>query len=312
MRKKLARHIGIFRKGLTAANVNKLLGVIDYKNAANVRHHMGKAFQWLKTQVGGRRYAYFLPNAIENLNNANNYIVDDFKSYHWVAHKVFETIGRWPTAVVTNYGNAFQRLIEHGVKDFVMADDAAYSGSQIVNHIQRFTKIISSLKQAGIKLHVALGYASPRAMDIISQVANEAQKNRVHVNFYASGKLPSLHQAIAHLSKNNQNKLLEFFKHGERTIYYPPTISILAHKLPDYASIPKEIMNAFGGVNKHIIPPYRQVKTRKANYSVQSIVVNGNMRTYTYGNGRKATFQNVGGILVPVNDVEQKGKKRKR
>lgn len=236
--------------GLTGNNVEALARGVNYKDGRNVRRAIGDATTWLKRRVGDKPYA--LISSDDGSYDAHR--PTRFKSDEWLAPQAVKAIGRWPAVVVPDgWGGVNARLRRTGVNTFVYIDDATYSGTQIVDVIKTFRKHAPPAS----KLFVAVGFASKRARDLISQAADTS----AGVAFYVSSDMSNVEGFLATLPNNQAKKrMMDFLKVGREyneQFVRRLSFAVMAHKVPDNISFPVVVgARGLGRVMRK--PPYKR------------------------------------------------------
>lgn len=260
------------KERLTQNDADFLAEAIDYKSAANVDDAIGQAANWVKRKVGDREYALVVIGGGS----------EDIGSGEWLAHRAIESIGHWPAAVVSSEED-FDQAYQSGIRTFVGLEDATYSGSDATKTIQFYQSFIDQLTppraRRYVHFYLACGFASARARQLIDKSLASLKKG-TNAEFYACRSLKpflEFRDAVLALPSRQQRRVVRFLNHvtypnqkGASYTSYEPIIdpkpsmrfysmpgsmSMLAHKVPNYASFPSKLGSI---LEPRLVPPYKK------------------------------------------------------
>ena len=300
----IRRHVG--NTGLETNDVDLLSDAINYKSVQNINDAFAKAGAWLKKSVGSLPYAVAKGDA--------HISPPKLGSEEWMMHKAIEAIGRWPTTFLTlSYPPELIRAYNAGVRSLVVFDDAAYSGMNAAGWIRSFAESLQKVPimiRRSMYLYVAFGYISPQADHFLKKVLDDLPKF-VHVQVFAPKMFKSTGESLRNIHdapKQQQNRIVkflsEFINSYGVTSQYPidhyPTMSMLAHKVPNMVSFPQKLGRMF---SPHLVPPYKHVQPDLAAAPLH-VYSKGGLRYHVrrHGNNRyhHTAYKNVRGHLEAV------------
>lgn len=281
------------RSGLSANNAKSISNAIDYKNAANVRDKLARAIRWLRGMVGDKDYAIMAkPPGVSR--GPNNSFFMKVKSDIWLMHKVIDGIKRWPAAFTTNTPDSMMQAYKAGARAFVLMDDASYSGTYLNDSILPFIMFLKSHKwtseHPAPHMYVAAAYASPLAINKIADLASIAPK---HVHVYFPGSMKITADYIKGLPNNVRQRVSKFILAGPHDAH--TTLAMMAHKVPNFLSFPKELGYA---LNKSLKPPYKQLLVNIP--LLKESTRNGKKVLHKYANEQTRVFRNNRGRLREI------------
>ena len=286
------------KKGVHPANARALADALNYKSANQVRHALQKAMHWLRQSIGNRKYGYFIFEPLKMKADGPKYA-----SQTWLAPTTIETIGRWPAITFDESmtPGIVARAVKAGVLNYVMLDDATYSGEQLVRGISTFEELaekVHKLTGKKIRLFVAVGFANPAVHTDLKQYFNYSYA--FELNFYSAGTVKPL--------GNLSNKWIPWSPKTMTAYVYGnspymsignnntrKSLTVLAHKVPNFVSIPDAISHV---LSKRIKTPYKSIRALPNITAVPNTVsVHETHRKYTFPNGRTQKLRNAGGKL---------------
>ena len=275
----------IVRAGLPLNQVNQdlLAKGINYRPAAEVEKALADSFAWLGSSLGGRPYALIMEPHDETRRAP-------FRGTHWLAHKVVRGIGYAPTMFISKDMVDPLRIrpaYNKGVRDFVFFDDGTYSGEYVMQIIRTFNDVTLYLKD--VRLHLATGFASPKARALVGQAQTTARRLG-SMKFYSPQTMKNVRSFLESVPANRRDKLRRLLTADELDFHdarravrearrqktpspefkLPPAsanlaaqmrlldkpMTVLAHKVPNAVSVPGFITAL---LDQHHTAPYKKV-----------------------------------------------------
>ncbi len=244
--------------------------------------------------IDRRKFAGALDMMAANLRELQNYVCivsEPGKSNFWVTARVLlkvKALGGNPPAriisVPTKELGAFDYGISipinlSGVTDIVFIDDAAYSGSQLANLISKVKANVTP--NCNVNVHIGLVAASKAALEKIS--ANNSKTFKVNGLYYSlqiqefenSQKLDSKLKKLGIKVRDRTNP--------DETHWDGNFLTALYYKLPDYASVRRDMLLKCSGISSLQEPCYAtfsnsftlEVATRRSQYNFRSTSMPG-------------------------------------
>lgn len=232
-------------------NVNLLAGGINYKSVRNTNKAFRKAVLWLKRKVGKAPYGVVL----ERFARAPKLP----KSSHWLAHRLFQGIGRAPSAVCVSQ-RSILKAIKNGVRKFVHFDDASYSGSYFAEMVDMWIDVLGSLPsttRSEVRFFLAAGAISDTAR---AKLQPRLRKSEGSVKLYAPLRMRSTRNFLSSVPANRRQRLTKYLTDGHvgenaAGVANLP-FTVLAHKVPNEISFPRRVSRL---LEPHVFSPYKAV-----------------------------------------------------
>lgn len=243
----------ILKQQMSEADAKAVAAAINYRTAAEVREALEAGARWLATQVGRSRYAIIAtdPN-----------LAFGTRSTQWLMSLIAKAVGRWPDAFVPDppNPNALKTLLNNGIHKFVLLDDGVYSGLQIAMTIKAFAHAVAEIASSAHKyfkkpsLYVAVGFVSQVSSAYTVRSALNSAKSRLGaVKYHAVKQFRTVNEAMRIAGPNVVARHPNIFDSFL-------TLSMLAHKVPNQFSFPREIGNLLSySLPQNADAPYKNV-----------------------------------------------------